>query len=216
MPTAPPRFRASTCRTSTRSGCPPRTASASRATSARSSRSSPSYLLEHARRHDYALLTRPDVDLESDERLRLGEFGIQTRLVKPPGAPGRGARAGRAGPHDGLQRAAEGHEVAASAARRRTSPRPRRSSRSTIAATSSTGRSRSWAARASATACSTTRTSRGATPSSAAGPPATGRSSTSARPTGSRSTGDRCDASRLGPGDEVVLGTVRFVFDIEQ
>jgi len=42
-----------------------------------------SYLLEHARRHDLALLTRPEVDLETDERLRLGEFGIQTRLVKP-------------------------------------------------------------------------------------------------------------------------------------
>lgn len=42
-----------------------------------------SYLLEHARRHDLALLTRPEVNLETDERLRLGEFGIQTRLVKP-------------------------------------------------------------------------------------------------------------------------------------
>ncbi|MET0927807.1 MAG: DUF3662 domain-containing protein, partial [Solirubrobacterales bacterium] len=31
-----------------------------------------SYLLEHARRHDYALLTRPEVHLEADERLRLG------------------------------------------------------------------------------------------------------------------------------------------------
>lgn len=42
------------------------------------------YLLEHARRRDYALLTRPEVELETDERLRLGEFGIQARLVKPP------------------------------------------------------------------------------------------------------------------------------------
>ena len=52
------------------------------------------YLLEHARRHDYALLTRPEVRLETDERLRLGEFGIQTRLVKPParqgGSPSQG------------------------------------------------------------------------------------------------------------------------------
>ena len=60
------------------------------------------YLLEHARRHDYALLTRPEVDLETDERLRLGEFGIQTRLVKPPARQGEDALAGRAGPHDGL------------------------------------------------------------------------------------------------------------------
>jgi hypothetical protein len=42
------------------------------------------YLLDHARRHDYDLLTRPAVSFETDERLRLGEFGIQTRLVKPP------------------------------------------------------------------------------------------------------------------------------------
>jgi Protein of unknown function (DUF3662)/FHA domain len=48
------------------------------------------YLLEHARRRSYDLLTRPTVRLETDERLRLGEFGIQARLVKPPaheGAP---------------------------------------------------------------------------------------------------------------------------------
>jgi hypothetical protein len=48
------------------------------------------YLLDHARRRSYDLLTRPAVVFETDERLRLGEFGIQTRLVKPPaheGAP---------------------------------------------------------------------------------------------------------------------------------
>jgi hypothetical protein len=28
--------------------------------------------------------------------------------------------------------------------------------------------------------------------------------------------GRRVDASRLSPGDDVVLGTVRFTFDIEQ
>jgi hypothetical protein len=47
------------------------------------------YLLEHARRRDYALLTRPEVDLETDDRLRLGEFGIQARLVKPPAREGQ-------------------------------------------------------------------------------------------------------------------------------
>lgn len=46
------------------------------------------YLLEHARRHDYALLTRPEVELDVDDRLRLGEFGIQTRMVKPPARQG--------------------------------------------------------------------------------------------------------------------------------
>ena len=46
------------------------------------------YLLEHARRREYDLLTRPTVAFETDERLRLGEFGIQTRLVKPPAHEG--------------------------------------------------------------------------------------------------------------------------------
>ena len=46
------------------------------------------YLLEHARRHDYALLTRPAVELESDERLRLGEFGIQTAPCEAASPPG--------------------------------------------------------------------------------------------------------------------------------
>jgi hypothetical protein len=52
------------------------------------------YLLEHARRRGYDLLTRPAVEFKTDERLRLGEFGIQTRLVKPPahegGSPSQG------------------------------------------------------------------------------------------------------------------------------
>ena len=44
------------------------------------------YLLEHARSNGLALLTRPTVDLETDERLSLGEFGIQAKLVKPADA----------------------------------------------------------------------------------------------------------------------------------
>ena len=41
------------------------------------------YLLEHARANGLALLTRPTVELETDDRLSLGEFGIQAKLVKP-------------------------------------------------------------------------------------------------------------------------------------
>jgi hypothetical protein len=41
------------------------------------------YLLEHARSHGLALLTRPTVELETDDRLSLGEFGIQAKLVRP-------------------------------------------------------------------------------------------------------------------------------------
>jgi len=40
------------------------------------------YLLEHARRRGYDLLSRPEVKFNTDDRLRLGEFGIQARLVK--------------------------------------------------------------------------------------------------------------------------------------
>ena len=43
------------------------------------------YLLEHARREKIALMTSPKISFRTDERLRLGEFGIQARLVKPAG-----------------------------------------------------------------------------------------------------------------------------------
>jgi hypothetical protein len=41
------------------------------------------YLLEHARRERLALLSRPQIEFRTDERLALGEFGIQTRVVRP-------------------------------------------------------------------------------------------------------------------------------------
>jgi hypothetical protein len=58
------------------------------------------YLLEHARRERLALLSRPQIEFQTDEQLALGEFGIQTRLVRPadePGAAARGAEAEQAG-----------------------------------------------------------------------------------------------------------------------
>ena len=55
------------------------------------------YLSEHARREGYALLSTPEVTLQEDEDLAVGEFGIATRLVQqrpksaeqaaPPPAP---------------------------------------------------------------------------------------------------------------------------------
>jgi hypothetical protein len=45
------------------------------------------YLLEHARRERVALLTPPEIAFKTDDRLRLGEFGIQARLVRPPDDP---------------------------------------------------------------------------------------------------------------------------------
>jgi Protein of unknown function (DUF3662)/Inner membrane component of T3SS, cytoplasmic domain len=41
------------------------------------------YLLEHARRERLVLMSRPVVEFETDERLGLGEFGIQARVVNP-------------------------------------------------------------------------------------------------------------------------------------
>ncbi|MGN6169615.1 MAG: FhaA domain-containing protein [Solirubrobacteraceae bacterium] len=43
------------------------------------------YLLEHARRERLAMLSRPVIEFRTDDRLRLGEFGIQTRVTHPEG-----------------------------------------------------------------------------------------------------------------------------------
>ena len=40
------------------------------------------YLLEHARRERIALMTSPQIEFKTDDRLRLGEFGIQARMVR--------------------------------------------------------------------------------------------------------------------------------------
>ncbi len=42
------------------------------------------YLLEHARAESLALTSRPAVEFLTDERLALGEFGIQAQLLSPP------------------------------------------------------------------------------------------------------------------------------------
>ncbi len=41
------------------------------------------YLLEHARRERLTLLARPMIEFETDERLGLGEFGIQAGVIHP-------------------------------------------------------------------------------------------------------------------------------------
>jgi hypothetical protein len=58
------------------------------------------YLLEHARQEQFALSTRPQVEFHTDERLDLGEFGIQAELValpeeeRPQGKGGPGPSSG--------------------------------------------------------------------------------------------------------------------------
>src|SRR5438270_4622273 len=68
------------------------------------------YLLEHARRERLALLSRPVIEFETDERLGLGEFGIQTRLAQPPAEPEPepvAAESGRTMVHSAANRVAE-------------------------------------------------------------------------------------------------------------
>jgi hypothetical protein len=43
------------------------------------------YLLEHARREDLILVSPPLIAFHTDERLALGEFGIQARLIRSDG-----------------------------------------------------------------------------------------------------------------------------------
>jgi Protein of unknown function (DUF3662)/Inner membrane component of T3SS, cytoplasmic domain len=42
------------------------------------------YLLEHGRQERFALTSRPQVEFHTDERLELGEFGIQAQLLGAP------------------------------------------------------------------------------------------------------------------------------------
>ena len=43
------------------------------------------YLLEHARGEGFTLAGRPHISFQTDERLRLGEFGIEARLARVQG-----------------------------------------------------------------------------------------------------------------------------------
>lgn len=45
------------------------------------------YVLEHARRERLAMVSRPVIEFETDSRLRLGEFGIQTGVTRTEGEP---------------------------------------------------------------------------------------------------------------------------------
>jgi hypothetical protein len=48
------------------------------------------YLGEHARRESYVLLSPPKVELETDDDLDVGVFGIATRMVQPSGRAAEG------------------------------------------------------------------------------------------------------------------------------
>ncbi len=70
------------------------------------------YLLEHARGEDLALATSPRIAFHTDERLQLGEFGIEARLAKSEESPQEGGenepapRSAVRGPEASVSRAA--------------------------------------------------------------------------------------------------------------
>jgi Protein of unknown function (DUF3662)/FHA domain len=175
-----------------------------------------SYLLEHARRHDYALLTRPEVQLESDERLRLGEFGIQTRLVKPP------ARQGEA-PEQGEQ----GHTMVYTVPPKDTKSSRKRSPAAHLTETKAIV---SLDDRRYVLDGPTAVLGRSREADCVLNDPNVSRRHAELRrgstgdwqivdlgsTNGVKVNGRQVDASRLAPGDEVVVGTVRFIFDVEQ
>jgi hypothetical protein len=172
------------------------------------------YLLEHARRRSYDLLTRPTVSFQTDERLRLGEFGIQARMVKPPAHEGEPPRQGE-----------EGHTMVYSAVRE--SPvaeappqRPQVTTRAVIAVDdrryvldgerSTIGRSRDADCvlrdpNVSRHHAELRRSPRGEWTIADLG-------STN----GVKVNGRRVGSTRLKSGDQVTLGTTTFRFDIEQ
>ena len=175
------------------------------------------YLLEHARRQDYALLTRPEVMIETDERLRLGEFGIQPRLVKPPARKGDTGEQGQHG-HT-MVYSAPAKEKEPRAAHRAAAPLTQTKaivSLPATAATCSTARSPCSAARASADCViddqNVSRRHAELRRNSSGDWQIVDLGSTN----GVKVNGRRVDTSRLAPGDEVSLGTITFIFDIEQ
>jgi hypothetical protein len=173
------------------------------------------YLLEHARRHDYALLTRPRVILESDERLRLGEFGIQTRLVKPPARQGEEPSQGE-----------QGHTMVYSVPPKQTKSRRRQPA----AHLTDTKAIVSLDDRRYVLDGPTAVLGRSREADCVLNDPNVSRRHAELRrgstgdwqivdlgsTNGVKVNGRLVDSSRLAPGDEVVLGTIRFIFDIER
>jgi hypothetical protein len=173
------------------------------------------YLLEHARRHDFALLTRPEVHLETDERLRLGEFGIQTRLVKPPARQGEEPSQGE-----------EGHTMVYTAPPKQTRKDRRRPAArlvETRAIVSVDDRRYVLDGPVAVIGRSREADCVLADPNVSRQHAELRRGSTGdwqivdlGSTNGIKVNGRQVDRSRLSPGDEVSLGTTRFVFDIEQ
>jgi Protein of unknown function (DUF3662)/FHA domain len=171
------------------------------------------YLLEHARRRSYDLLTRPSVEFKTDERLRLGEFGIQTRLVKPPAREGGDPSQGEEGHtmvYSAIRSApdeAGGRQVAAVAARAVVSLDDRRyvleGPRATI------GRAKDAECVLRDPNVSRRHAELRRSPSGEWTIADLGSTN------GIKVNGRRVSSTRLSPGDQVTLGTTTLRFDIE-
>jgi len=174
------------------------------------------YLLEHARRRNYDLLTRPAVEFKTDERLRLGEFGIQTRLVKPPAREGEAPSQGE-----------EGHTMVYSAVRERPgAPAADPQQAASIATRAVVGLGdrryvldgpRATIGRSKGAECvlddpNVSRRHAELRRSPAGDWTIADLGSTN----GVKVNGRRVSSTRLRAGDQVTLGTTTFVFDIEQ
>ena len=173
------------------------------------------HLLEHARRHEYDLLTRPVVDLDQDERLRLGEFGIQTRLVRPPQRQGAEPTQGE-----------HGHTMVYSA----TQAQKAKSKRNTRAQMVDTRAIVALDDRRYVLDGPTATLGRSKECECVLNDPNVSRRHAELRRSsngdwqivdlgstnGVKVNGRRVSSARLSPGDEVILGTQVFSFDIEQ
>jgi hypothetical protein len=174
------------------------------------------YLLEHARRQDYALLTRPEVLIDVDDRLRLGEFGIQPRLVKPPARKGESGEQGQ-----------QGHTMVYSAP---PPPKKEKTNRQRADALTSTRAIVSMGGRRYVLDGPVATLGRSSECDCVFEDPNISRRHAELRQAsngdwairdlgstnGVKINGRRVDSARLAPGDEVTLGTTSFVFDIEQ
>jgi hypothetical protein len=173
------------------------------------------YLLEHARRRSYDLLTRPAVSFQTDERLRLGEFGIQARLVKPPAHEGQAPSQGEEG-HTMVYSAVRKAQPAADAP----SHRAQVVSRAVIAlddrryvldnARSTIGRSRDADCVLRDPNVSRHHAELRRSPGGEWTIADLGSTN------GIKVNGRRVGSTRLSAGDQVTLGTTTFRFDVEQ
>lgn len=174
------------------------------------------YLLEHARRRSYDLLTRPAVEFRTDERLRLGEFGIQTRLVKPPAREGEAPRQGE-----------EGHTMVYSAVKE---AEPAKSPEQRAQAIVATRAVVSLGDRRYVLDGPTATIGRSKGAECVLSDPNVSRRHAELRRSrsgdwtiadlgstnGIKVNGRRVSSARLSPGDQVTLGTTTFLFDLEQ